>query len=131
MGFWIFILIMMLLIPVTMIGFGAYFLKKAPKTINAVFGYRTSMSMKNNDTWEFAHKYFGKIWYISGWILLVVTIVVMIFTIGKNDNFIGNTSVILCHVQMVALLVGFIPTERALKRTFDKDGKRRNSEVKI
>ena len=29
--------------------------------VNFVFGYRTSMSMKNKDTWEFAHKYCGKV----------------------------------------------------------------------
>ena len=57
MKFWIFMLIMDLLLPFTMIGFGRYFMKKAPKEINSVFGYRTSMSMKNKDTWEFAHKY--------------------------------------------------------------------------
>ena len=50
MGFWIFMLIMDLLLPFTMIGFGRYFMKKAPKEINSVFGYRTSMSMKNKDT---------------------------------------------------------------------------------
>ena len=54
-------LIMDLLLPFTMIGFGRYFMKKAPKEINSVFGYRTSMSMKNKDTWEFAHKYCGKV----------------------------------------------------------------------
>ena len=52
MEFWIFMLIMDLLLPFTMIGFGRYFMKKAPKEINSVFGYRTSMSMKNKDTWE-------------------------------------------------------------------------------
>ena len=70
MGFWIFMLIMDLLIPFTMIGFGYIFLKKAPKNINTLFGYRTTMSMKNKDTWEFAHKYCGKLWYVWGMILL-------------------------------------------------------------
>jgi len=28
-----------LLLPFTMIGFGRYFMKKAPKEINSVFGY--------------------------------------------------------------------------------------------
>ena len=37
MGFWIFMLIMDLLLPFTMIGFGRYFMKKAPKEINSVF----------------------------------------------------------------------------------------------
>ena len=48
MGFWIFMLIMDLLLPFTMIGFGRYFMKKAPKEINSVFGYRTSMSIKKS-----------------------------------------------------------------------------------
>ena len=33
MEFWIFMLIMDLLLPFTMIGFGRYFMKKAPKEI--------------------------------------------------------------------------------------------------
>ena len=39
MGFWIYMLIMDLLLPFTMIGFGRYFMKKAPKEINEMFGY--------------------------------------------------------------------------------------------
>ena len=35
MGFWIFMLIMDLLLPFTMIGFGRYFMKKAPKEIRS------------------------------------------------------------------------------------------------
>ena len=75
MGFWIFMLIMDLLIPFTMIGFGKMFLKKAPDQINYVFGYRTSMSMKNQDTWVFAHYYCGKIWsgFSGAFPLIVVT----------------------------------------------------------
>ncbi|MBE6023390.1 MAG: SdpI family protein [Cellulosilyticum sp.] len=62
MSFWIFMLLMTLLIPISMIGFGYYFSKKAPKEINNVLGYRTSRSMKNKETWQFAHNYFGKLW---------------------------------------------------------------------
>ena len=86
MGFWIFMLIMDLLIPFTMIGFGKMFLKKAPDQINYVFGYRTSMSMKNQDTWVFAHHYCGKIWYICGLILLVVSLIVLLLVIGKSSR---------------------------------------------
>ena len=55
MAFWLFMLIMNLLIPFTMIGFGFYFQKHPPKEINELFGYRTSLSMKNEDTWKTAH----------------------------------------------------------------------------
>lgn len=75
MGFWIFMLLMNLMIPLTMIGFGRSFMKNTPKEINAVFGYRTSISMKNKDTWEFAHRYCGKLWYVCGLILLPITVI--------------------------------------------------------
>ena len=74
MGFWIFMMVMELLIPLIMIIFGKYFSKKSPKEINYLFGYRTSMSMKNKDTWEFAHKYCGKLWLKIGWIMFVVSL---------------------------------------------------------
>lgn len=76
MGFWIFMFLMTLWMPLTMIGFGRYFQKKAPKEINAAFGYRTKRSMKNRDTWTFAHNYFGKLWHICGSILLLPSILV-------------------------------------------------------
>ena len=125
MGFWIFMLIMDLLIPLTMIGFGKYFLKTAPKEINALFGYRTTMSMKNKDTWIFAHNYCGKIWYICGLMLLPVSIIVMILVIGKTKDTVGNVGGILCGVQMIPLIGSIFPTEKALKKTFDKNGNRR------
>ena len=87
MGFWIFMLIMDVLLPFTMIGFGRYFMKKAPKEINSVFGYRTSMSMKNKDTWKFAHKYCGKVWYVCGMVMLPITVIFMLLVIGKNEDY--------------------------------------------
>ena len=54
MGYWIFMLIMNLLTPAVMIVFGIIFKKRAPKEINWIYGYRTQMSMKNEDTWQVA-----------------------------------------------------------------------------
>lgn len=67
MGYWVFMFVIDLLLPVTMIGLGIYFSKHAPKEINPLFGYRTEMSMKNEQTWQFANHYFGKISYHFGW----------------------------------------------------------------
>ncbi len=125
MGFWIFMLIMDLMIPFTMIGFGRYFLKKTPKEINAIFGYRTTMSMKNKDTWTFAHNYCGKIWYYCGLALLPISIITMLFVFGKLEDTVGNVGGILCGIQMIPLVGSIFPTEKALKRTFDKNGNRR------
>lgn len=122
MGFWAFMLIMNLLIPVTMIGFGSYFIKKAPKEINSFFGYRTSRSMKNKDTWEFAHHYCGRLWRYMGWIMLSISVIAMLLVIGKDTDLVGDFGGILCSVQTALLIVSIFPTEVALKRTFDEHG---------
>ncbi len=125
MGFWFFMLIMDLLIPFTMIGFGRAFMKKAPNEINAVFGYRTSMSMKNKDTWEFAHKYCGRIWFVCGWAMLPITVISMLLVIGKNVDYIGTVGGIICGVQFIPLIGSIFPTEIALKNNFDESGRKR------
>ena len=86
MGFWIFMLVMDLLCPVIMIVMGRYFMKTSPKEINYIFGYRTNMSMKNKDTWDFAHKYIGKLWFYLGLILVPITVIPMLLVIGKGED---------------------------------------------
>lgn len=125
MGFWGFMFIMDLFIPITMIVFGKLSLNYTPKEINRLIGYRTKMSMKNKDTWVFAHKYCGKLWYVCGLILLPVSAVAMLFVIGKNENIVGITGGIVCAIQIILMIVAIILTEIALKRNFDKYGNKR------
>lgn len=129
MGLWFFMLIMILLIPAVMIIFGKYFVKKAPKNINYLFGYRTNLSMKNEETWKFSHKYIGNIWYKWGLILLPISVLVMVFVIGKNEDTIGSLGAILTVVQLIPILASIVLTEKALKDNFDKEGKRRDGKL--
>lgn len=126
MGFWFFMLAMILLIPAIMLLFGRYFIKKAPKNINYLFGYRTNLSMKNEETWKFSHKYIGNIWYKWGLILLPISVLVMVFVIGKNEDTIGSLGAIITVVQLIPILASIVLTEKALKDNFDKEGKRRD-----
>ena len=125
MGFWFFMLLMDLLIPFVMIGFGKYFSKTAPKEINVIFGYRTTASMKNEDTWVFAHKYCGKIWCICGLVMLPLSVIIMVLTIGKTKDIIGTVGSVICFIQMIPLIGSIFLTEKALKKTFDENGNRR------
>ena len=49
-----------IIIPPVMTVSGAFFMEDAPSEINMIYGYRTEMSMKNKDTWKFAHKFCGR-----------------------------------------------------------------------
>lgn len=93
-------LIMDLLVPLTMIYFGSRFEKNAPKEINAAFGYRTTMSMKNKETWKFAHVYVGKLWKTCGWIILPISAVEMFFALGKDIIGVSIIGGVICFIQI-------------------------------
>ena len=124
MGFWISMLIVNLIIPLTMIGFGRHYTKSSPKKINMVFGYRTTMSMKNKETWEFAHRHCGKVWLVVGLILLAISCVAMLFALGKDENYIAIYICVVIGIQLVLLIGSTIPTSVALNKTFEKNGNR-------
>ena len=62
MCFWWFMLICDMIIPIVMVIVGRMMWKHCPKYINGMLGYRTTRSMKNMDTWKFAHDDCGKLW---------------------------------------------------------------------
>lgn len=124
MGFWIFMALMTMLLPACMIFFGRRFMENPPEEINSLYGYRTYRSMKNPDTWQFAHQYFGKIWYRWGLWLLPASLIPLLFFIGKGEDAIGVAGVIILGAQMIPLIIPIILTEIALRKHFDKDGNR-------
>ena len=128
MGNWFMMLGFNLLIPAIMLGAGKLFLKKAPKDINWIFGYRTTMSMKNEDTWYFAHRIAGAFWWKWGWITLAITVVAILLILNKSDEVVSAVGCILMFLQLIPVLAVIPHTEKALRSTFDKDGSRKEKE---
>ena len=125
MWFWWFMFVCNLLIPVILIIAGRMMWKHCPKKINTVYGYRTKRSMKNMDTWRFAHNYCGKLWWKIGWFSLFPSVVVQIPFFESSEDVIGIVGGIICTVQVVILMATVFQTEAALKKTFNDDGTRR------
>ncbi len=125
MGFWIFMFIMVLLIPLTMIFFGWLLFKRTPKEINYVYGYRTKRSMMNEETWRFANQYFGKVWYLCGLISAPLSVIAIAIVFGKGPGTVGTVGGIITMLQMLPLIGAIVPTESELKKNFDENGKRR------
>ncbi len=126
MFFWLFMLLIDLLIPLTMVLLGRRFLKNPPEKINDFYGYRTAMSMKNAETWRFAHEYCGRLWFRMGLILIPLSVIPLLIVIGQEVNRVAVVGLIVCAVQIIPFLASLIPTETALKKHFDKNGKRRS-----
>ena len=125
MGFGIFMLIMVLLIPLTMLFFGWLLFRRTPKEINYVYGYRTKRSMMNEETWRFANQYFGKAWYLCGLILAPLSVIAIVLVFGKGPGTVGMVGGIITMLQMLPLIGAIVPTESELKKNFDENGKRR------
>lgn len=125
MAHWIVMFAVNLVIPATMIGFGRLFLKNPPRQINEFYGYRTAMSMKNQDTWDFAHQCNGRIRRKWGRVLLAITIIVMLAILPQSETTVYTIGFVLTGLQAAALL-GTIPIiEKELHKTFDQNGNRK------
>ena len=125
MGFRIFMLIVVLLIPFTMLFFGWLLFRRTPKEINYVYGYRTKRSMRNEETWKFANQYFGKAWYICGLLSAPLSVIAIAIVFEKGTETVGTVGGIITMIQMIPLVGAMIPTEIALKKNFDENGRRK------
>ena len=111
-----------LLIGPLMLVISLIFFYFPPKKINLIYGHRTSMSMKNQDTWNEANK------RSTHMMLLVSALTCILQLIGIVFNINQETTILYATVFLVAgLIIGVIVIEKQLKTIFDKDGNRKNS----
>ena len=126
MWVWWFMFFSNLVVPIIFIVIGRMMWKHCPKDINGIIGYRTKRSMKNMDTWKFAHEHCGRLWWKLGWIILILSVLAQIPVYNSSEHVIGIVEAIICYVQCIVLVVASIfPTEKALKKTFHEDGTRK------
>lgn len=123
--FWLFMLAMEMLIPGSMVLLGRSFAKNPPGEINGGYGYRTTRSMKNRETWEFAQRYSGRFWVRAGRPVLAVSLLWMVLLFGREVDTVAHLGLLLTGLQMVPFLAVIPATERALKQEFDDFGRKR------
>lgn len=125
MGFWIFMFFVSMLLPLLMAVMGYVFVKHPPQTINGIYGYRTSMSRKNQKTWNFAHHYCGKLWWKAGWIMCFLTLPIAFLVMGRGDDIVGGVLGVWVSLQCFAMMATIVMVELALKKNFDRNGNSR------
>ena len=123
MAFGYIMLLVILIMPLMMVGFGLLLMKNPPKKINSYYGYRTRRSVRSQETWDFAHYYFGKLWLVCGLVSLPLSLVPLCLVLGKSEQVISVAGLIVLGIQTLLLLVTILLTERALMKKFDEFGK--------
>ena len=125
MWFWWFMFFCNLIVPVTQMFAGRMMWKHCPSRINRVYGYRTRFSMKNMDTWKFANEHCGRIWWKVGALTFITSVFIQLPFRNSTEDTIGTVGMVICIVQVVVLISSIIPTEIALRKTFDEKGMER------
>lgn len=121
MDMWFFMLGCTQIIPGIILFRGIWFLKKPPGKINWQSGYRTVRSVKNQETWEFAHRHCGRVWCIGGSVLMLFAMLVMLvmfLALGQSNSTVEALGAIICTLEFGMMVYGAVPTERALERKF-------------
>lgn len=93
---------------------GCIMLLFPPKTINSLYGYRTSRSMKNQEQWVFAQKYSSKLLIFSGFILSLISLTGFFIHLQNNTEAILSTILVI-----LAIVPVLVKTEKAIKSRFD------------
>ncbi len=122
MGFWIFMFCCTLLIPIIMIITGNSMRLGKFKTINSIVGYRTRRSMKNQQTWDYAHRECGLLWRRWGSTMLVLTVIAMLLFMGEDTDHIGVVGSVITVLQMILLFLSIAIVEKKLREKFDENG---------
>ena len=83
-----------------------------------MFGYKTKLSMRNQDTWNEAQKYSANSFIILGFIYIALGFIL--------SKLIGDVSVSFqLHLCIIALAIILIFDEIHMRIVFNKDGSRR------
>lgn len=98
--------------------------KYPPKNINPLYGYRTSLSMKNQQTWDEANRFSARLMIRSGWILIFTGLIFsLIISTGVLNSTIQNLlrPLLLIGGSIVSALILIGITEKHLKKTFPEN----------
>ncbi len=123
MGEAVIIVVCSMLLPLTILGLGLMIWLTKPGYGDA-FGYRTTWSLKNKETWERAQGLFGRICTAVYAVLSFLTLISgLIPVIVRADKYVlGIVTGVVNFVDFIALFVVIGVTDSIVKREFNKDG---------
>jgi uncharacterized membrane protein len=99
---------------------GLLFIMFPPKNINSFYGYRTTNSTRNLDTWKVANSYSAILMTIEGLVLAVIGLLTTFF----NDNKAIETALGVGLI-LSSFIILVVATEKHLNKLFDEDGNRK------
>lgn len=125
------------ILPLMLAGIGVFWITNTPPyptpqqrsrrkdlTAPRAHGYKTKWSLKNEDTWRFAHRFLGKMLLAVSLTISVVSILVWFgIRSGKPELMESSDTLYLFFIaQLTGVTVDIFATEGQLRRHFDRQG---------
>lgn len=115
-------MITLFITPVVVLIMGFVMYSNPPKMITRhYYGYRTRMSIKSHETWDYSQRLSAIVSIYTGSIMLIITVIVFIVFLKKSSDYL-TAYVITVVIQLIFLFLSYIPVEVALRKRFDKKG---------
>ncbi len=118
-----------MLLPLTLLGLGLLIWLTKPGYGDA-FGYRTTQSLRNKETWARAQELFGRSCTITFAVLSFITLISGVIPIicGADKYVMGIVVGAAVFVDFIAFLILVGVVDGIVKREFDADGNRKGGE---
>lgn len=114
----LFLFITSIFLPFGMSLIGAHLRRNPPKTINWVYGYRTTRSMSSPEAWDYANRRCGEVWVRGGLAVGAISALVAALFWQKLEA----VSLRLVCLQLLFLFLTILVVERDLKQRFGGRG---------
>lgn len=130
MRFWWVLFVCNMTYSVAVIIIGLIMWKHCPHNYNSIFGYRSSLSTLNIETWKFANTDCGKRRWKIGWVMFVAMALVQLPFYGSSEKRIALLAMAIAFIECSVIVHSAFLTERALKKNFTADGEKIDPEHK-
>jgi uncharacterized membrane protein len=94
-----------------------------PKEINSLYGYRTTLSMKNQQNWDEGNRYSTTLIIKCGWILVITGIIItgllILVPVGPEARTLTKVILMLLGAFGTVIIL-FRATEKHLRNIFDQ-----------
>jgi len=116
---WFLVCIACLICPILMLVYGIRFSQYQPKR-DGICGVRIKAALENEETWNFAHQYCGKLWQTMGMFMASAVIICMMVLINFSNLVIAVSGVVILLIQLVLFVLTFAFVSKAIVKNFGK-----------
>lgn len=115
--------VLSMVVPVCATILGLICWRYPPKGPNWALGFRSRRARASDASWAFAQNLAGKIWFILGLVLLLVSLVVIGAQSNNSIEAAIKVFLILLFVQVLCLAAVAVAVDLVLMKRFDRFGK--------